>query len=239
MDWKKFWDVYPRRLPEKDLLKQIGKTVNGVPVSDQQFAALIDDVSGKLDLQGDDWLLDLCCGNGVVTRELAQRCERVLGVDFSEPLLDEARASSSRPNIEYKLLDARNLPDLSESHAGRFTKVVMYEALAYFTEPEVVAILRQLAKLSTNQSVILLASVLDVQSKWKFFNTLSRRFHYFFHIWLRGKDPGLGKWWSRSEIVRLCDQAGMTAEFLPQDASLHTAHYRIDIRLQHKDAEKC
>ena len=53
--------------------------------------------------------LDLACGTGSLTRDLAKRVGAegyVLGVDFSREML---RAARSAPNVEYRLGDATNL----------------------------------------------------------------------------------------------------------------------------------
>ena len=53
--------------------------------------------------------LDLACGTGALTRELAEKVGPegyVLGVDFSEEMLHAAR---SAPNVEYRLGDASDL----------------------------------------------------------------------------------------------------------------------------------
>jgi ubiquinone/menaquinone biosynthesis C-methylase UbiE len=42
-------------------------------------------------VQRDEQALDLCCGTGDIARALAQRGARVVGLDFSEPMLAVAR----------------------------------------------------------------------------------------------------------------------------------------------------
>jgi demethylmenaquinone methyltransferase / 2-methoxy-6-polyprenyl-1,4-benzoquinol methylase len=59
---------------------------------------------------GDD-ALDLACGTGSLTRDLAKRVGpsgRVLGIDFSREMLRAAKARPA-PNIEYRLGDATKL----------------------------------------------------------------------------------------------------------------------------------
>jgi demethylmenaquinone methyltransferase/2-methoxy-6-polyprenyl-1,4-benzoquinol methylase len=59
---------------------------------------------------GDD-ALDLACGTGSLTRDLAKRVGpngRVLGIDFSREMLRAAKARDA-PNIEYRLGDATKL----------------------------------------------------------------------------------------------------------------------------------
>jgi len=57
--------------------------------------------------------LDLACGTGALTRDLAKKVGLdgyVLGVDFSREML---RAAKPAPNIEYRLGDATDLHDVS------------------------------------------------------------------------------------------------------------------------------
>jgi demethylmenaquinone methyltransferase / 2-methoxy-6-polyprenyl-1,4-benzoquinol methylase len=59
--------------------------------------------------------LDLACGTGSLTRDLARRVGPggyVLGIDFSREMLRAAR-SRPAPNIEYRLGDATSLVDVS------------------------------------------------------------------------------------------------------------------------------
>lgn len=53
--------------------------------------------------------LDIGCGTGVLTWELAQVFDSVLGIDISEPMLDRARATRSASNIEDRREDANDL----------------------------------------------------------------------------------------------------------------------------------
>ena len=61
--------------------------------------------------------LDLACGTGSLTRDLAKKTGLtgyVLGVDFSREMLRAAQARPA-PNVEYRLGDATNLTDVSDS----------------------------------------------------------------------------------------------------------------------------
>jgi len=46
-------------------------------------------------------VLDVGCGIGMLTRELAPLAQRVVGIDPHEPSLQLARAETSAPNVEY------------------------------------------------------------------------------------------------------------------------------------------
>ena len=61
--------------------------------------------------------LDLACGTGSLTRDLAKETGLtgyVLGVDFSREMLRAAQGRPA-PNVEYRLGDATNLTDVSDS----------------------------------------------------------------------------------------------------------------------------
>jgi demethylmenaquinone methyltransferase/2-methoxy-6-polyprenyl-1,4-benzoquinol methylase len=71
--------------------------------------------------------LDVCCGTGDLTLELARRVApggHVVGCDFSEPMLDLARekaASRGAPGVRFEWADALSLP----YDAGRFDAVTV------------------------------------------------------------------------------------------------------------------
>ncbi|HSW89360.1 MAG TPA: class I SAM-dependent methyltransferase, partial [Patescibacteria group bacterium] len=76
---------------------------------------IFQNVTRLLNVQKDDRILDLACGQGAYSRELAKQGARVTGVDSSKNLLDRAAHYKSE-NIEYVLDDARNLHKLSGTH---------------------------------------------------------------------------------------------------------------------------
>lgn len=64
----------------------------------------------ELNLKGNETILDLGCGNGVITKELAERVPqgRVVGVDSSPSMLEAAKAHKTQ-NMELKLLDINEM----------------------------------------------------------------------------------------------------------------------------------
>jgi len=65
-------------------------------------------------------LLDLCCGTGVMTRDLATKTPggSVTGVDFSPAMLAIARTRVADPRVEFVEADALHLPFEEESFDG-------------------------------------------------------------------------------------------------------------------------
>ena len=67
------------------------------------------------DLGRSGWAIDLACGTGSLTRDLAKKVGpggHVLGIDFSSKMLSAAEARPQH-NIEYRLGDATNLREVS------------------------------------------------------------------------------------------------------------------------------
>jgi demethylmenaquinone methyltransferase/2-methoxy-6-polyprenyl-1,4-benzoquinol methylase len=70
----------------------------------------------RAELSAGDSALDVCCGTGDLALELRRRAGpsgRVVGCDFSEPMLELAREKSDRlgmSDVEFELADALDLP---------------------------------------------------------------------------------------------------------------------------------
>lgn len=68
----------------------------------------------KLKLSGNEKLLDIGCGDGKITAELAQNLPNgsVIGIDNSEAMINLAKTSfaeKSYPNLSFQRMDAREL----------------------------------------------------------------------------------------------------------------------------------
>jgi trans-aconitate 2-methyltransferase len=97
-------------------------------------AAMAEEALSLLELHGAESVLDIGCGQGRITREIAARVPegRVVGVDASERMIALARkqaAVSPRPNLEFAMADARHLTFHNE-----FDLVVSFNALHWIPE---------------------------------------------------------------------------------------------------------
>jgi len=90
-----------------------------------QVQAQADGVERYISLEPRSRVLDLACGNGRQTLELARRGYRVLGIDSQEEPLAEARAAAreERLNVHFLHSDVRQL-----SYRGEFDVVVNLNA---------------------------------------------------------------------------------------------------------------
>ncbi len=99
----------------------------------ESAAQEIDLVVELLQLQAGAKILDLCCGIGRHSLELARRGFEVTGLDRTQSYLERARTKAQDENLEVDLVlcDARRFCALEEFDAV----INMYTAFGYFEEP--------------------------------------------------------------------------------------------------------
>ncbi|HEU4402495.1 MAG TPA: class I SAM-dependent methyltransferase [Candidatus Polarisedimenticolia bacterium] len=226
-DWTRHWTTYPLRFPPGDHLRQVGKTVGGRPISEEQVDRIVTDIERGLGLEPNDVVLDLCCGNGLLTARIARRCRRVLGVDLSEPLLRVAERDHRPDNVAYARLPALQAARLPLPPGVRFNKVLMYEALQHFRTADLPSLLDAILALVGEGFVLFFGSVPDRALRRRFYDTPRRRLVSLARA-LLGRDA-IGTWWERGVLRRALEDRGLEALFLEQSRELHTSHYRFDL----------
>lgn len=97
---------------------------------------MAEEVLALLDLQGSERVLDIGCGDGKITAQIAARVLRgsVVGVDPSQDMIGFASSHfgpAVRPNLRFQVADARCLPFRDE-----FNLVVSFNALHWVTEQD-------------------------------------------------------------------------------------------------------
>jgi SAM-dependent methyltransferase len=78
-------------------------------------------------------LLDVGCGEGVLTQQWAQRLKgRVVGIDLEDPALRAEWEKRRAPNLEYRVMKAESLPFAD----GEFDLAAAIEVLEHVPDPE-------------------------------------------------------------------------------------------------------
>ena len=98
--------------------------------------AMAQEVLAQLDLKHAERILDVGCGDGKITAEIASRVPRgsVVGVDPSGDMVGFAQSHfgpATRPNLRFEVADARSLPFKNE-----FDLVVSFNALHWIPEQD-------------------------------------------------------------------------------------------------------
>jgi cyclopropane fatty-acyl-phospholipid synthase-like methyltransferase len=225
-DWHGHWSTVGERVGPLDFFQQVERTIGGRPVDDLQIALVVAATCEGLDLQRSDVLLDLCCGNGLVTTRFSAHCAQVLGVDFSTTLIEVARQHHAPANVTYLHGSATELTP-AQLGGVRPTKIAMCTALQYFAERDVAALMRALGSLGAATAPVYFTDVPDVDHLYDFYDTPERRADY-----ERRKAAGteaVGTWWSRIRLAEILRGAGYATSIKPQDSRRFGAHYRFDV----------
>lgn len=234
--WQEFWDKYLLDRygkevvsSEDDLYFQVARTVNKRPIEKAIFDGIVAQIINDLDLTGSDVLVDFCCGNGLFTYELRDHAAKIIGVDFSQNIIDTANKFKSAPNITYCLGSVVTyLKDFKEKWPQVTpAKYLMNDSLAYFTPKDLEAMLVQIKDNSRDFKFLLRGAPND-ELKWNYYNTEERKAVYLANI-AKGDltNDGLGNWWLKDDILRVCNKLNLACEIRNQQ--LPVSDYRMDI----------
>lgn len=209
---------------EGDRLFQVGKTIMGKAVDDSHVDYIVSTIYNNLSLEKRDRVLDLCCGNGLITEKIKCNVDSIKGLELSGDLLSVARKHS---DIDYVNLDLLSY----NFKNGNENKAYMYEALQHFRPSQFLKLLSNIF-LCSKIDLFFIGSIPDVNKYNCFYNTKDKkRYNYDF---LLKDESHLGYWWERELIVYICNKLDLTCEVLNQNDKLYTSSYRFDVLISRK-----
>jgi 2-polyprenyl-3-methyl-5-hydroxy-6-metoxy-1,4-benzoquinol methylase len=149
-----------------------------------------------------DTILDVGCGEGVLTEQWADRSRpspptRIVGIDLEDPKLAAEWAGRARPNLTFAAMEVEQL----QFADGEFELVAATEVLEHVADPE-----RALAEMARVASRHLLVSV-PHEPLWRALNMA--RGAYLRQL---GNTPGHLNHWTRRSFVRLLGRYGDVTE---------------------------
>jgi 2-polyprenyl-3-methyl-5-hydroxy-6-metoxy-1,4-benzoquinol methylase len=77
-------------------------------------------------------VLDVGCGNGIISRGIGSKGFNVLGIDVSEKAIEKARALNTLPNVNFEVISAEQLV----SDGKKYQAVICSEVLEHLNHPE-------------------------------------------------------------------------------------------------------
>jgi SAM-dependent methyltransferase len=225
-DWRVHWASVGERAGRDELFRQVERTIGGKPEPPDQVGLLVEAIMQRLDLCNDDTLLDLCCGNGLITARLAPLCRAALGIDYSLELIEVALERHAMPNTVYLHRAA------AEIHSADFlkgppNKACMNAGLQYFTEAMVERLLATLRALAKCKLSLYFTDVPDAAKLNAFYNTPGRQVE--FERRRAAGTEAIGTWWDRDHLRSLFAAAGYAVSIVEPESRRRTAHYRFDV----------
>lgn len=221
-------DYYKNRVSqsgETDFLWQVGKTVEGQPISEAQFTLLLQRIIRMLDINQSDTVLDIGSANGFITRQIAGLAKAVVGVDVSEDLHRISEKYNAADNINYFCADI--VEDNCDAMLALCNKGYMYEVIQHIEFrylDRIFSHIKQLLK--SSDDAFFIGGVLDAERKWNFFNSYQRREFYFNA--LEKDDHSIGRWHHKDFFEVVARRYGLKVDILDQEEEFYTSHYRFD-----------
>lgn len=225
-DWRAYWNAVGERAGPQEFFRQVGWTIGGQPVDDDQVALAVEAAQAALDLNSPDRLLDLCCGNGLVTSRLARSCASVYALDFSRDLIEAAIRYHSGPNLRYL---HGGVSDLNSAQLDGWqpNKVCMLVALQFFAAETLVRLIHAVSILTGHAALLYASDIPDIDHLYDFYDTLERRADY--EQRRAAGIEAIGTWWSRRHLAELFESKGYAVEFRELNRARCRAHYRFDL----------
>ncbi len=144
-------------------------------------------------------ILDVGCGEGVLTERFADRLDggRIVGIDLDDPKLKAEWETRRRPNLEYRVEEATSLSFADDE----FDVATAIEVLEHVPEPE--ATLSEMARVAERY---LLVSV-PREPIWRTLNMARGAY-----LGALGNTPGHVNHWSKVGFVSLLSRYGTVEE---------------------------
>jgi cyclopropane fatty-acyl-phospholipid synthase-like methyltransferase len=189
---------------------------------------MVESIVAELQLSREDHLLDLCCGNGLVSYELASHVARLTGIDFVERNIRTAQKRKCKENTTYVLGDARTTLSTLIGEGAFPNKCLMNGSLAYFGPAELDTILNNILRHLAGRSFrFLLTAIPRFDLKWNFYNTPERvARHLENEKRPDNTNDGVGRWWKAEEIEEVGSRHGLHVIVTNQPPNL--SNFRMD-----------
>ena len=223
--WKDHYEANAEKFADSPL-KQVDRTINGAEEDQSQIDLTIETMRRALRLERTDRVIDLCCGNGLITSFIASGIATIIGVDFSEKLIACANRLNSANNVRYVVGEVSML---DPSFFRDANKVFMEGSVQYLKVNELARLLHTLGQ-APSVAAIFIGGIPDADRLRVYYND-DRKMAYYHQREAEGR-PHIGTWWSQSQLLSVVEDSGLRAHFLPQDERLSSAYYRYDCLIE-------
>ena len=193
--WKDYWKNL-HEVNSQNLQVQVARTRDGKPIDEQTWLSTIKFVETILNLKKEDTFLDACGGNGLFASKFESSCQRVVVVDINAELLTNLTTNSPRIVTVHA-----DLVSFLESNTERFSKILFYAGIQYFSEVEVTKIFTKFKEILEPGGVIFVGDIPNIHKRDSYLLE-DNRFERYFDNLLEGKDT-IGSWFTFDWLLNL------------------------------------
>ena len=161
-------------------------------------------------VSGEDQVLDVACGPGLVACAFAPHARQVTGIDITPAMIEQARRLQSEKqlkNLTWQVGDVLPLPFPEAS----FSIVLTRYSLHHFLNPE--AVLAEMVRVCRTGGRVMVADVVLPPEKAGAYNRMERQ-----------RDPSHTRALTYPEMAEIVGASGLT--------NLRTGHYRVEMELE-------
>lgn len=222
MDWKKYWNKIAILNPDN--------TIGQVQRKDKESTILtVNHIVRTLGITRKDKVLDVCCGNGILTYEVAKKCASIVGVDQSKNLLKIAAKKHNEVNIKYEKADAASLSQVLKD--DKFDKIYLQFSFQYFDKRGVgEKVIAEMLKSLNPDGKIFIGDIPNYAKRSDYYKTLVDKVRYYKDRVLLKNE--MGKFWKVSEIDNICKKLNVKGAYMEQSKELPYSHYRFDYLIE-------
>lgn len=218
--WVDFWKNYTANNKENDEQSQVLRTLNKKPISNELWGFTLNEIDKNFIVSENDSVLDLCSGNGLLSKHFVAKGAKVTAVDVSDELLKNL---IDTPNVKTISSDIR----LLDFNDNTFDKIIIYAGIQYLTNKEVVALIKKMHRWLKPIGELYIGDIPNSNKLWAFYNNEKRQEVYFNNL-LEGKSI-VGNWFEKEWFDKLTNYIGFSnGEFFPQNEKLIYANFRFD-----------
>jgi ubiquinone/menaquinone biosynthesis C-methylase UbiE len=218
--WIDFWKDHGASSNKSDIQTQVLRTLNKKPISNDLWEYTLEEIDKIFIINQNDRVLDLCCGNGLLSQHFVEKGATVVAVDVSDELLSQMNHVDAIKTINS---DIRHL----EFKAGSFDKVIIYAGIQYLTNKEAVELLKRVYSWLKPEGVLFIGDIPDVSKLWSFYNSVERKKAYFDN--LLNDTAIVGNWYDIQWLESLTSFIGFNfGTVIPQNPKLIYSNFRFD-----------
>ena len=171
MNWYKYWNEN-EIVNNANLYRQVGMTSYGRHPSIDEWNRLISEIHKLIDLRESDTVLDLCCGNGMISNSIAKSCQGIVAVDFSKKLLGNFIPVSKK--IHKINCDIRDIDFKNE----QFDSIIFSASIQHLSERESIVVIGKCNKWLKENGKLIILDIPDLKRKWNFYSNKKYRNNY-------------------------------------------------------------